>query len=388
MLEPRPEAGPPIAPPTASTWIEVDAAALVHNVQAVRSLIPPPTRLMAVVKANVYGHGVEAARVIEQAGADGLAVTTLAEALALRQAGAAGSILVFCPLLPDQIPRALEAGLTLTAGSKEDVQAISAAAAAAGSQAAVHLKIDTGLGRLGVLPENAAALAEETAKLPAVEAEGIYTHFGTAMNQNLDYAKTQLERFMTVLGELEGKGLRPPLAHCSNSAAVLQLPDARLDMVRVGTLLYGQFPAAFLSGRLDLRPTWRMMSRIAAVKEVPAGWSVGYGAEYVTPKPTRLAVIPVGYADGYALEVNARSRTRPAERFRAVARTLRGPGERSVKIKGKQAAVVGRVSMQLITVDVTELPGVVPGDLAEIPCRRVNASPLLPRVLKHSDTAP
>src|SRR6185312_12385041 len=276
---------------------------------------------------------------------------------------------------------ALDAGLTITLGSLKGAKEASAAAAAARKVLDAHLKIDTGMGRIGVFASEALPIASEVTKLPGLRLQGVYTHFATAMEADLTGARQQLAAFNAVLKDLNASGLRPPIAHCANSAAVLQLPESHLDMVRVGTLLYGQFPAAFLAGRLKLKNTWRMFSRIISVKELPAGWPVGYGAEFRTTAPMRVAVIPVGYADGLAVEVAARSRQKPAERLKAALRSLQGPQRPLVMIRGKRAPILGRISMQMTTVDVSNIPDAAVGDVVEIPCRRVTSNPRIPRVL-------
>lgn len=363
----------------ADAWIEVSRSALEHNLAQVRGLLKPGVLLAAVVKANAYGHGVEAARVLAQAGADMLAVTHLSEALELRQTGIESKILVFSPLLPGQIEAALDAELTLTLTSAEGARMVSERAT--GRMVDVHLKVDVGMGRLGVLPDEALQLAQFISNLPGLRLEGVYIHFPTAMSHDLSSTRCQLGHFQELLSALAASGRRPPLAHSANSGALLQLPQAQLEMVRVGTLLYGQYPAAFLNGRLSLRPTWKMVTRVTALKDVPEGWPIGYGSEERAKVPSRLAVIPVGYADGFAVEVAARSATNWQDRLLSAGKALRGPRVQSVSVAGGQASIVGRISMQMATVDVTHLPGVQVGDRVEVPCRRVTSNPKLPRVM-------
>jgi len=361
------------------TWVEVDASALAHNLRAVKSMLSPGVGLMAVVKANAYGHGAAAARVFQDAGASMLAVTSLQEALALRSAGVTAPVLLFCPLLPAQFPLAAGANLTLTISGAENATWLSEAAKT--NPVDVHLKVDTGMGRLGSLPDDAARTTHLVRSLPGLRLKGIYTHLSTAMNRDLGLARSQVARFRDLLDQIESSGDRPPIAHCANSAAALQLPESHFDMVRIGTLLYGQYPAPFLSGRLSLQRTWRLLSRIVSVKEIPTGWTIGYGAEYRAPRPLRVAVVPVGYADGLAVEVAARSPRSFVERLTAAAKALRGSARPNVLIDGKRTAILGRIGMQMITIDVTGFPNAAPGAIVEIPCRRVTSNPTLPRVL-------
>ena len=363
------------------TWIEVSEPGLAQNLLAVRGLLSPGTRLMAVVKANCYGHGPEAAVILARAGIDMMGVTHLREAQQIRQQGVKADILVFSPLLAEQAPEAMEAGFTLTAASREDLQILSALGHKAGRRIPVHLKVDTGMGRLGVLPGETPAFAQFADGLPGIDVRGIYTHFPAATDENLTDTRLQLDEFTGLLSRLDRLGCRPPIAHCANSAATLRIPEAHLDMVRVGTLLYGQFPAPFLAGKLQLAATWRLMTRIVHVKDVPAGWAVGYGSEQRLSRATRIGVIPVGYADGFGVEVAARSRSTFSDRARSILKALNGPTGRHVLLETRQAPVLGRISMQLTTIDLTEFPDAEIGTLVEVPCRRVTSSPLLPRVV-------
>jgi len=360
-------------------WVSVSRSALAHNFNAVRALLASgaasPPQIIAVVKANAFGHGAgETARVFQNAGADFFAVTTPAEAMELRAANITGRILVFLPPLPEQIALMLAADLDLTVGAAADLDAVSDAARASGRTASVHLKVDTGMGRLGALPPEALELARRIAATPELNLAGVYTHFARALEKDETATRRQFDEFDRVLRGLEHDGINPGLRHCANSAALVRFPDLRLDAVRPGTILYGQYPSAAVPRTLDLQETWRMQARVVAVRDVPAGSAIGYGGEFVTRRPTKIAVLPVGYADGFTVA--------PA----SVGAGLRGlknllrPAPVMVTVRGKRAPVIGRVAMQICTVDVTAVPGVSAGDVVTVPARRITASARLPRL--------
>lgn len=365
-------------------WIEIEATALAHNLRAVKGLLLPTTRLMAVVKADAYGAGaVEAARIFINAGADYLGVTTLAEGVELRRAGITAPVLVMSPLLPEELPGALKADLTVTIASRSGAEALAAAVATSGCRARVHLKIETGLHRTGLQPEEAGVLAEIMRDWTGMEIEGIYSHLAEASRP--EASRRQFELFEKAIDTLAARGIHPPLKHICNSTGILQHPEMHLDMVRAGTLLYGQFPYRATRRNLDLREPWRFKARILFVHEVAAGTPVGYGGDYVTKKATRLAVIPVGYADGFALTPVGRPKN-VSDLVRYLAKTILaylGRGGRegtAVIVAGREAPVVGRVGMQLSVIDVGHLNEVKVGDEVEAVLRRPTTSARLPRV--------
>lgn len=360
-------------------WITVSRRALRHNYGAVRDFLAQgsdkPPQMIAVVKANAYGHGArETARIFQEAGADFFAVTTPDEALELREAGITGRILVFLPPLPEQIKTLIEAGCDPTICDSENINALAQAAKTLGKTASVHLKVDTGMGRLGVLPREALNLAQQIAGQPHLRFAAIYTHFGRALEKGERATRRQFTHFQQVLRDLERAGITPGLRHCANSAALIRFPEMRLDAVRPGTLLYGQYPSAAVPRLLDLQETWQLQARVVSVRDVPAGTSVGYGGEHVTRQPTKLAVLPIGYADGFAVApASASSGWRGWK-------TLLRPLPLFVTLRGRRAPVLGRVAMQICTADVTDIPGVAPGDIVTVPARRIMASARLPRL--------
>lgn len=364
---------------TPDAWISLSRRALRHNLTAVQTLLgqerEKTPQLIAVVKANAYGHGAaETARIFQEAGADFFAVTTPSEALELRAAGITGHILVFLPPLPEQIDTLIVSGIDMTVSDADGLNTITEALRASGRAAAVHLKVDSGMGRLGALRTDALALASQITETASLRFAGIYTHFARALEKDESPTRRQFDEFQAVLKGLERRGINPGLRHCANSAALIRFPEMRLDAVRPGTILYGQYPSAAVPRTLDLHETWRMQARIVAVREVPTGSAIGYGGEYVTRRPSKLAVLPVGYADGFTVAPASVS-----SGWRGLKNLLR-PSPVTVTLHGKRAPVLGRVAMQICTVDVTDIPGVSVGDIVTVPARRITASLRLPRL--------
>lgn len=368
---------------THDVWVEVDLAALKHNFMQVRSAVPQATRVMAVVKGNGFGHGyVGPARAFAEAGADSLAVTRLNEALIIREAGMDIPILLFAPIQPANAEVAVAAGLDLTVTSAPLAAALSEAAHRHGKTARIWVKVDTGMGRLGLAPGEARAFLENVSSLPGIAVGGIYTHFASAMESDLRPTREQLRVFQELLSSLHAGGIDYGAASAANSAAILRLPESHLAIVRPGTLLYGQYPSQHVPHSLDLKPTWKLNARVCDVRELPKGTKIGYGSEYTTTRATRTAVIPIGYAEGFTLVPEGPFYRQSLLKLaaRRMKRSL------AVEIKGRKAPVLGRVAMQMTVVDVTDIPGVQVGDEVTIPALRIPTSPLIPRV--YDDAAP
>ena len=362
---------------TRDVWVEVDPVALRHNLRQVRGVVGESVRIMAVVKANGYGHGlVEPSRAFVEAGADALAVTRIEEALPIRQAGTDAPILLLAPIQPENAEAAVEAGLEMTVADAPLCRAISEASTRLGKTARVHVKLDTGMGRLGLLPDEVPSLFQAISSMRGIEVAGTYTHFATASEADITPARNQLEVFRRVTAGLKEMGFDCGLAHAANSAAILRMPGARLDMVRPGTLLYGQYPSRHVAHDLDLKPTWKLKARVCQVRDLPPGISVGYGAEHVTRRPTRTAVVPLGFADGFTLAPEGPIYRQGVLGFvlRKMRRSL------AVEVRGRRAPVIGRVAMQMAVIDVTGIPGVEVGDEVIVPAMRIPTSALIPRV--------
>jgi len=337
---PSPEA----ALPERAAWAEIDLDAIRDNVLALRRAAAP-AEVLAVVKANAYGHGaVPVARAALRAGACGLGVATVDEGVELRRAGVTAPVLVLGSLRPEEAGRAVAHDLALTVSEGGVADAANRHAGATDREARLHLKVDTGMGRIGASPRDAVRLARRLAGLPHAVLEGCYTHFASADAADLSAASAQLDRFREVLDALDREGVRPRWRHAANSAATLALPASHLDLVRCGIALYGVAPAPHLRGRAALRPAMRVCARIVYHKRVPAGTAIGYGGIYRTSRETTIATLPIGYADGYP----------------------RLAGERgAVLIGDTRAPIAGRISMDQITVDVGDAP-VAMGDAAEL----------------------
>jgi len=314
------------------TCLEVDLSCLAENYRAI-CRAAAPAKVMPILKANAYGHGlVEIARHMASLGASYLGVAYLEEGIMLREAGVTVPILVMGGILGDQTPLFLAHDLTVTASSVEKLQQVDAAARQMGVRAKVHLKIDTGMERIGVHYYNAASLLEAALDCEHCEVEGIYSHFANADAARLASAYTQLARFEEVLSFYEKRGLpHPPLRHMANSGGILQILESRFDMVRAGILLYGYYPSASAARTIEVRPCLTWKSRVVYFKVVQPDHAVSYGSTWQTDHMVRVVTIPAGYGDGY---------------FRRMS------GRAQVIIRGKRYPVVGRICMDQMMVNI------------------------------------
>jgi len=292
-----------------ATWAEVDLGVLRRNFQLIREKVggAGSTGVMLVVKANAYGHGlVEVTRALDDL-ADCVGVAVLEEGILLRREGVEKPIVVMGGVWGDQIPHFIKHGLTLTASSTDRLSQIDGAARAMGRRAKVHLKIDTGMERVGIHYFNAHRLQEAALKCGGVDVLGVYSHFANADSEDLAHARLQLERFLEVLAFYEKRSLPRPTAHMANSAAMLRLPESRLDMVRPGLLLYGVYPSPFVPREIGVSPAMAWKSRVVYFKVVPPGHPVSYGSTWESDRPVRVVTIPVGYGDGYSRGMSNKS---------------------------------------------------------------------------------
>jgi alanine racemase len=325
-----PVASAPLNESIRPTRVEVDLGQLGRNLAAIRAHVGK-AKVMAVVKANAYGHGlVPVAQEMVKGGADSLGVALLEEAVILREAGITAPILVFGGIAETQIPIFIRNDLTLTAPSIDKLNLIDNAAAAMGVTARVHLKIDTGMERLGIHYYSADKLLEASLKARHVQVEGIYSHFANADAADLTHAREQLARFHEVLSFYDKRSLPMPQRHIANSGGILQLPESHLDLVRPGIMLYGVYPSRECARTVSIQPALTWKSHVAYFKVVQAGQPVSYGSTWKSDHPVRIVTVPVGYGDGY---------------FRA----LSNKGE--VLIRGQRHLIAGRVCMDQIMVN-------------------------------------
>jgi len=325
-------------------WAEINLDRLSHNCREVRRITPRSAAIMAAVKADAYGHGAPmAAETFLKNGATSLAVANLDEAIELRNGGIEAQILVLGYIQKHQYHRMLRYGVTPTIYQVEQARNLSEAAQKMGVEAKIHVKLDTGLGRLGFQASTEAVKAvEKIASIPGIVVEGVYSHFATAYDEDKTYTRVQFNRFMATVEGIESKGIEIPVKHISNSAAVVNLPEYSLDMVRPGSALYGLYPEKGSECKnIDNKICMTLKAKPALIKTVPKGAGISYGLVFKTERESRIATLPIGYADGYR-------------------RSLTNKGQ--VAINGVRAPVVGRVCMDQCMVDVTDIKGLKDDD--------------------------
>ncbi len=315
---------------------EINLSAVRHNLTEIRRHIEPAAKLCAVVKANAYGHGApEVSKVAVECGADFLAVATVAEGLELRRAGFDLPILILGLIPYDAAEVVVENNLTAAVVDLEMAKKISAVAVKFDARAKIHLKIETGMGRIGIFPDEAVVLAKKISALPNIELEGVFSHFADADSADKTFTLKQLEIFKNVTAKIGAK-----INHIAESAAILEIPAAHLNMVRAGVITYGMYPSAEVEHTIELQPVMTLKARVVFVKKIPAGTSIGYGREFIAARDSVIATLPLGYADGY----------------------IRAYKNFHVEIRGQLAPIAGRVCMDQVMVDVTDIDGVKVGD--------------------------
>ncbi|HAH78899.1 MAG TPA: alanine racemase [Ruminococcaceae bacterium] len=336
------------------TWAEIDLDAVANNYRKIREKLKPGVKMCCVVKADAYGHGAERlAQEYEALGADWFAVSNLEEALQIRRAGATRPILILGYTPPCMAADLAENGIAQAIIGPEFGRQLSAEAVKAGVTVRTHIQVDTGMSRVGFFyqdPRRDGAAIDEmerACRLPGLEAEGIFTHFAAADEGEAGrgYTRRQFRALTDAVARLEARGLHFKIRHCANSAAIFDFPETQLDMVRPGIILYGLMPSGEMIHRLPLTPALSLKSTVALVKTIPCGTCVSYGRRFRAERPTAVATVPIGYADGYL------------RRFSEKACML---------VRGRRAPVVGRVCMDQLMLDVTDIPGVRAGDTVTV----------------------
>lgn len=325
-------------------WAEIDMEALAHNIKELRRITSPQAKFMAVVKANGYGHGaVQVSQTALANGADCLAVAILNEARHLRAAGIKAPILILGFTPNEQADDLVNLDITQAVYNFEGAEAISKAAVKLGKKAKIHIKADTGMGRIGFKADSSSVPEIlKIASLPGIEIEGLFTHFSVADERDKEYTYFQFNKFQNYYDLLNKSGVHIPIRHASNSAALIDLPEMHLDMVRAGISIYGLYPSQeVMKDKIELKPAMSFKARVAYVKTLPAGSSVSYGRRYIAQSEIRVATVPVGYADGYSRLLTNKVH---------------------VLINGKRVPAIGTICMDQFMVDVTSLPEVKQGD--------------------------
>lgn len=316
-------------------WVEIDLSRLRRNLQLIREELPPAVKLLAVVKDEAYGHGArDVAQIALEEGAHGFGLSTLEEAMTLRDAGITAPLLLLGERQEAELPWCVEHDLTVCVNAANTVRLLARAAAAAGKCVPVHVKIHTGMSRYGVRWDEALPLFDLIASQKSLRLEGAMTHFAQSDEADKTFALLQTSRFDEVMRALERDGFHVPCQHLCNSGGFLDLPPAHRDMVRTGILMFGIFPSSVCRRIPGILPVMSVKARIAAIQTLKPGEVVGYGMRYAAPSPRRIAILPIGYGDGFPRVRNAGA----------------------ALIRGHRAPLVGGVAMDALTVDITEIP--------------------------------
>lgn len=358
-----------VAPLSRPLRADIDLSAIEDNARSIKRLVGPACELMAVVKANGYGLGARwVAEAALAGGATRLAVARVDEGVELRRAGFECPILVMAFAAPEESGAIVEHRLSAVVVREEMARALEVSATARLSppgSVAVHIKVDTGLGRYGCAPEEVASLATALMRWPHLRLEGLMTHFAESDADDPSFTLSQLERFEALRRDLDRQGFRFEMVHAANSAATLGLPPARLNLVRCGIALTGHYPSPRLREVVSLRPALTLAAQVARVFEVREGESVGYGRTWIAERPSTIGLIPVGYADGYVRALSNRA---------------------EVLVRGRRCPLAGRVSMDQAAVDLTGVPGVRQGDEVVLIGRQENEEISVDEVARHAGT--
>ena len=328
------------------TYATVNLTALAHNLSCIKRCLSPGCEVMAIVKANAYGHGaVETAQALARQGIGRFAVASLDEGIALRQAGLSGSVVVLGALFEEQMSDLVAHRLTPVVSDERILPALAKAARSHPTPYPIHLKVETGMGRLGFSPDELLSLLDSPLLRNPLQVEGMMTHLADADGADNDFTERQLVVFRSILEQIRQRGITIPLVHTANSAAIVRFPETHFSLVRPGIMLYGYHTLPDSVSTPDLTPVLSLRTTIVQLRTIPRGGSVSYNGTFVAQRPTRIAVLPIGYADGYSRRLSHRG---------------------SVLIQGRRAPIVGLVCMDMIMVDVTDLAPVPVGEIVTL----------------------
>jgi alanine racemase len=332
-----------------ATRAEIDLQAFQHNLQNIRNFLDPQTKIMAVIKADAYGHGaIPCAQVAVKHGADYLGVAVIEEGIELRESGVSAPILILAGILPDEVEELVRHDLETVLCTPALAKALSNEAEKQNKTVSIHIKVDTGMNRLGVTPEKLPTLLDQIRNLNNLKIEGVSTHFSSADDEDHSITQKQLNKIHTALGILQKEGVPASMIHSANSSALFKFPESRFDMVRPGLILYGALPSPSLQTVFDrekklkpFQPVMQWKSQIILVKPVSSGQAVSYSGSFTTQRESLIATLPIGYADGLQRILS---------------------NKMDVLIRGQRAPQVGNICMDMILIDVTEVSGVQAGD--------------------------
>lgn len=325
-------------------WAEISLDNLIHNLRGIKKLLKPGTEYISVVKADGYGHGAaEIANICSEEGIKWFAVAMLDEALELRNIGIKDSILILGFTPETEVEKIISNNISQVCFNYNLAEAMSRAAVKLGKTAKIHIAVDTGMGRIGLSPDaESADLVLRISRLPNLEVEGVFTHFSSADEADKEYTYLQFKKFSEFLNMLDMRSIKVKYTHAGNSAAIMDLPEVQMNAVRPGIIQYGLYPSDdVLKSKLDLKPVMSIKAKVVHVKDVEAGTPISYGRKFVTERKSRIATLPVGYADGYTRMLN---------------------GKAKVIVNGVIAPVVGSICMDQCMVDITDCGSVKPGD--------------------------
>lgn len=337
------------------TWAQIDLDALEYNFKSIKSKLKSDTKILCVLKADAYGHGAEfLVKKYEKLGADYYGVSNLDEAVQLRKAGAKKPILIFGYTPPNMTHLLFKYDITQALFSLEYAEKLADECKNKNLKIKVHVKIDTGMSRIGFFSQTAEGIEESAKeilsieeKFPLLEITGIFTHFSVSddCENNKDYTLKQYENFKTVIEKLEKNGLKIPLKHCCNSGGIVSFPEMHMDMVRAGVILYGLHPSKETEGKIDLKPVMQLKTVVSQVKMIPKNVSVSYGRTFISDKKMKIASVAIGYADGYSLKFSSKAK---------------------MLISGKKVPIVGRVCMDQLMLDVSDIEDVSEGSIVTV----------------------